>query len=288
MAVCTSVPPAVGTALAIKAAAVAGLPGAGVAAGSGLTGTKLGAAGKAGLALGKAGKAAKFAAGVEKGLKGAGKVQQTAAFLGRGAVQGAAADVFDETATQDNFTGAIVKQYPQFDNFLATKDADHPSLKLFKNVVENMGIGIVFDTTLMALSKGLKGGAESCYGAVKRIARRTENVQKQTDEMGKMQVESPEFGGYKNKPIADPQQGNPTSGPRDIVDAVNQRRRVAQEGNDFSTTSMDELTTPASLSRMEPPSGMSGDQTSRRCGKGSSVKSTLMTLLLISACTRSG
>ena len=137
------------------------------------------------------------------------KAQKLAAFLGRGAVQGAVADTFDETATQDNFTGAIVKQYPQFDNFLATKDADHPSLKLFKNVVENMGIGIVFDTTLMALSKGLKGGADA---AMEQVARRTESVEKQVKEMGGKQAESPEFGGYKNKPIADPQQGNPTSG----------------------------------------------------------------------------
>ena len=173
--------------------------------------------------------------GVEKGLKaklvrlkGCSKLA-----LGRGAVHGAAADVFDETATQDNFTGAIVKQYPQFDNFLATKDADHPSLKLFKNVVENMGIGMVFDTTLMALSKGLKGGADA---AMEQVARRTPKMlRKQTDEMGKVQVESPEFGGYKNKSIADPQQGNPTSGPRDINDAVNQRRRVAEAGDDFST-----------------------------------------------------
>jgi hypothetical protein len=250
----------VGTALAIKAAAVAGLPGAGIAAVA--TGTKLGGATKA----------AQLAQGVAKGLAAKGrlagmastgratkiglKATTTGAFVGRGAVQGIIGDTFDETAMQDNFTGAIVKQYPQFDNFLATKDADHPSLKLFKNVVENMGIGIVFDTTLMALSKGLKGGADAVMA---QVARRTESVRKQTDEMGMIQVESPEFGGYKNKPIADPQQGNPTSGPRDINDAVNQRRRVAQEGNDFSVTSMDELTTPAALNRMEPPSGMSGD-----------------------------
>ena len=77
--------------------------------------------------------------------------------------------------------------------------------------------------------------------------------------MGVKQAESPEFGGYKNKPIADPQQGNPTSGPMDIDDAVKQRRRIAEAGEDYSTTSMDELTTPAGLARMEPPSGMSGD-----------------------------
>jgi len=202
----------VGTALAIKAAAVAGLPGAGIAAVA--TGTKLGGATKA----------AQLAQGVAKGLVAKGrlagmastgratkiglKATTTGAFVGRGAVQGIIADTFDETATQDNFTGAIVKQYPQFDNFLATKDADHPSLKLFKNVVENMGIGIVFDTTLMALSKGLKGGADAVMA---QVARRTESVRKQTDEMGMIQVESPEFGGYKNKPIADPQQGNPTT-----------------------------------------------------------------------------
>ena len=74
-------------AVAVKAAAAAGIAGAGVAAVA--TGTKIGAAAKGGLALGKA---ARFAGGVQKGLQGASKARQAAAFVGTGAVKGAVAD----------------------------------------------------------------------------------------------------------------------------------------------------------------------------------------------------
>ena len=52
----------------------------------------------------------------------------------------------------------------------------------------------------------MKGGADA---AMEQVARRNDSVEKQVKEMGVKQAESPEFGGYKNKPIADPQQGNP-------------------------------------------------------------------------------
>ena len=61
-----------------------------------------------------------------------------------------------------------------------------------------MGIGIVFDTTLMALSKGLKGGADA---AMEQVARRNASVEKQTTEAGVQQVAEPNFRGHKNKSL---------------------------------------------------------------------------------------
>ena len=75
-----------------------------------------------------------------------------------------------------------------------------------------MGIGMVFDSILMGGKWGMnkwKGNrAAQAEDAVMRVDNRTKSVEAQTKEMGMEQLESPDFGGFKNKPIADVQQGN--------------------------------------------------------------------------------
>jgi hypothetical protein len=65
--------------------------------------------------------------------------------LARAAAVGAASDLVSEYSQDDNATGALTKRFPQLDNPLATHDADHPAMKTLKNVVEGMGIGLIFD-----------------------------------------------------------------------------------------------------------------------------------------------
>ena len=63
-----------------------------------------------------------------------------------GAVLGGATDLVSEYSQDDNVMGELKKHFPQIDNPLATQDTDSPAMKTFKNVVEGMGIGIIFDT----------------------------------------------------------------------------------------------------------------------------------------------
>ena len=246
----------VGTALAIKAAAVAGVPGAGIAALA--TGTKLGKVAKAGAAAKglAATKAGQFVGNAAKvGWKGR---------LAQGAAKGAVVDLVSEYSQDDNFAGALKKNmgehYPPFLDAIATNDADHPAMKTLKNVVEGMGIGMVFDSILMGGKWGMnkwKGNrAAQAEDAAMRIQGRTDSVEKQTKELGMEQLESPDFGGFKNKPIADVQQGNALSMPKDLNDAIDQKRRMVEAGEG----SMDSMTTAAALRRGETISGMTGAQ----------------------------
>jgi hypothetical protein len=71
--------------------------------------------------------------------------------LARAAAVGAASDLVSEYSQDDNATGALAKRFPQLDNPLATHDADHPAMKTLKNVVEGMGIGLVFDGVALSI-----------------------------------------------------------------------------------------------------------------------------------------
>jgi hypothetical protein len=175
--------------------------------------------------------------------------------LGQGAIAGAASDVVSEYSQDENAMGALAKRFPQLDNPLATKDTDSPAMKTFKNVVEGMGIGMVADGMFMMIKKA-RGGAMAPVEELaeeaaesQKINSRNADVDAQKTEMGIRQMESPEFGAYKNEPIADPWQGSPTSRAADVDDAMKQRTRMEDEwlGNDSG--SMDSLTTPAQLSR---------------------------------------
>ena len=76
-------------------------------------------------------------------------------------------------------------------------------MKTFKNVVEGMGIGVVFDTILLARQMGKSGDelAESLGKAADEVDARNADVAAQTIEKGKVELEDPGFRGHKNKPI---------------------------------------------------------------------------------------
>ena len=171
--------------------------------------------------------------------------------LGQGAIAGAASDIVSEYSQDENAMGALAKRFPQLDNPLATKDTDSPALKTFKNVVEGMGIGMVADGVMM-IKKARGGSIEELAEEAaesRKVADRNADVENQKIEAGVQQMSSPDFGAYKNEPIADPWQGSPTSRSRDVDDALQQRKRMEEEwiGNDMG--GMDSVTTPAQLRR---------------------------------------
>lgn len=97
-------------------------------------------------------------------------------------------------------------RYGWIDTPLSTKDTDHPIWMKFKNIVEGMGIGIVFDSASMALGKGSK----YVQGQVQS---RQRGIEVDTLRKGISEIRNFEdtFRAAKNAPIADSHQGNPLS-----------------------------------------------------------------------------
>ena len=163
-------------------------------------------------------------------------------FVARGAAVGAAVDTLSEYSQDDNATGELKKHFPHLDNPLATKDLDSPMMKTFKNVVEGMGIGIVFD----GLSLLLKGADES---TIARTIARNDDVDAMKYEMGMEQIKDPGFGAYKNEPMADLPQGAPMSRTPTINENIAERKRMAREWGADKEGSMSPMSSPASLRR---------------------------------------
>jgi len=204
----------------------------------------------AGLVLGTAGGIAKLGA------------------IGVGMTSAGLAALLSRQHDDHNLSGKIVQQVPELGYVLgplATKDSDHPLLKKFKNVVEEMGLAGIFDKVL-----GKVFGAE---GAEKALARNA-NVENQIVEKGQEEfdeaikslldrgLEAPPatvstvpFRGAMNKPLADPWQAAPTStaAPMDIHMQLN------KIDNDYtaSTGGTDSPLTLAQSARMARENGMS-------------------------------
>ena len=143
--------------------------------------------------------------------------------LGRGAVIGAASDLASKYSQEENGLAILRDRFNFIDTPISTKEQDHPAMKTLKNVVEGMGIGVVFDGLGMVLGKGIrkirkgKGGKEiiedGSQDALQRAVAREQNVNAQINEKAVLQAQSlrGEYGGYKNKPITDPWQASPNS-----------------------------------------------------------------------------
>ena len=71
--------------------------------------------------------------------------------LRRAAAVGAVHDLISKDADGHNALGALRKQFGFVDTPLTTKDTDHPVLMKVKNILEGMGIGVVFDTAILAM-----------------------------------------------------------------------------------------------------------------------------------------
>jgi len=164
-----------------------------------------------------------------------------------------------ENSQGQNVTGRIVKKVPWTKpviGLLAVGDNDHPLVVTWKNVLEEMGLGYVFDAMLVQA------------GRPKQAVKRIKNVDAQVKEKGKVELAegkaadeigfenlpSSGFRGSKNKPIADPWQGARTS-TNEPFDIKNQVDRADQEWS-TTYTGADSPFTEAQISRMAKNSGL--------------------------------
>ena len=167
----------------------------------------------------------------------AGLVGLTSSSLARGAAVGAVSDLISKESDEQNALGALSERYGWADTPLATKDTDHPVMMKIKNIVEGMGIGLLFDGIAYTLKKGSKG-------AVDQIKARNKSIDKQTIEAGVAQLREGEvqFRADKNRPVADPHQGAHIS----EVDPQQAREQLSRTRNEWGSEegSAGSVTTP--------------------------------------------
>ena len=120
----------------------------------------------------------------------------------RGAAVGAVSDLISKESDEQNALAALRDRYGWIDTPLATKDTDHPIMMKLKNIVEGMGIGIIFDGVAYALKKG--GDT-----AITQITKRNKSLKDQSLQAGLAQLRKgeAEFRADKNAPFAEPHQG---------------------------------------------------------------------------------
>ncbi len=201
--------------------------------------------------------------------------------LARGAAVGAASDVISKYSQEDNGLAILRDRFNFIDTPLSTKDTDHPAMKTLKNVVEGMGIGAVFDAAGMVIGKGIKkirpakGKPEiEIPESIEKAAKREVSVEEQIQERAVEQLSLPGMGGYKNKPIADPWQGAPTSNgkPSEVRTQLNriQNEAGAEMGSTDSLTSASRLgkyTTPVETELVVRSSEMAEDHVQEILGE---------------------
>ena len=104
--------------------------------------------------------------------------------LKRGALIGGTYSLLDqnETGDQNNIFGQIAERYPMLNTPLATNDADSPVMRKLKFVVEDLGIGAVFD---VALFKFLPIAGKGIQQVGKATVQGTDAVVGGTKEFGK-------------------------------------------------------------------------------------------------------
>ena len=178
--------------------------------------------------------------------------------LVRGAGIGAVSDVISKYSQEDNGLAILRDRVGMIDTPLATKEYDHPAMKTLKNVVEGMGIGVIFDGVGIALGKGVKkfrtpegkyipesnqlpkGTIEEdgVQDAIDRALSREANVDAQIEEKAVLQAQSMRTGysAYKNKPISDSWQAAPNSTGKS-ADVYFQKRKIDTDwGSQYGST----------------------------------------------------
>ena len=142
----------------------------------------------------------------------------------RAAGIGAVSDVISHTTDGENALGMMRDRFGWMDTPLSTRDTDHPLMMKFKNIVEGMGIGILFDSAAMALGKGSK------YARA-QVAERGASVELQTIRKGIQELRKNEFGfrASKNSPVAGRHQGNHLSQDKDPFVVWERNKRVRTE-----------------------------------------------------------
>ena len=161
----------------------------------------------------------------------------------RAAGVGAASDLISKESDGHNALGALRKQYGFIDTPISTKDTDHPIMMKFKNIVEGMGIGTIFDGAAMLIGKGGKR-------VLKQVKDRNESIKNQDIENGITQLRrgDQQFRASKNRPIADSSQGAHIS-EQTPYEAWETQQRIRNEwgAEDGSTGS---VTTPVQRERI--------------------------------------
>ena len=171
----------------------------------------------------------------------------------RAAAVGAASDLASKYSQDANALQMLRDRYGFIDTPLTTNDLDHPTVKTFKNVVEGLGIGELANGIFRIMGKGMKRVlpdgrlVDNAEEAIARGDARANSVAEQTLEKGRAELEESgtDFRGHKNKPVANPEQGAPTS-KDNPVDVRNSQKRVrsewgAEEGSAGSVTTPKQL-----------------------------------------------
>ena len=187
------------------------------------------------LPLAKIGKATTGATALVEGTKGF-----WAGHAIRSMATGAGVDALSRHSQDDNLLGVVRDKLGWMDTPISTNQWDHPLMKTFKNVVEGMGIGLVFDGVALAVGKGAKGIKE--YSA-----KRLESIKTQAHEKALTELTDPNLRGHKNKGIVDSHQGAPISG-SSIDEARTDLRRIRTE-IDAEEGSTSSVLTPVEMER---------------------------------------
>ena len=153
----------------------------------------------------------------------------------RASAVGATSDLISKESDGHNALGALKKHYSWIDTPLTTRDTDHPIWMKFKNIVEGMGIGLIFDGASVLLGKGSSQ-------VLSKVAARNESIKSQTTEAGLRQIRQglKEFRAEKNSPLAQPHQGAHVSQEpvEEVVDRLSRSRNewLSDDGSAGSVT----------------------------------------------------
>tara|TARA_X000001388_G_scaffold75628_1_gene70887 strand:+ start:7184 stop:10906 length:3723 start_codon:yes stop_codon:yes gene_type:complete len=141
------------------------------------------------------------AAGVPIAAVGATKLLGANSLV-RAAGVGAISDLVSKESDAENALGSLRDHYGFIDTPLSTREADHPIMMKLKNIVEGMGIGLIFDGAAMAIGKGSKPIRDM-------VQKRNQSIRSATTEKALDELRNYEegFRASKNKPLADAHQG---------------------------------------------------------------------------------
>ena len=159
----------------------------------------------------------------------------------RAAGIGAVADILSKETDGHNALAMMRDRHGWMDTPLSTKDTDHPMWMKFKNIVEGMGIGLIFDSATILLGRG-SGAARA------QVENRKASIDYQTLKKGLRELRKNEFGASKNKNVASPHQGAHQSevSPGKAREQL-KRTRTEWDAEDGSTGS---VTTPVQRERV--------------------------------------
>ncbi len=153
--------------------------------------------------------------------------------LVRAAAIGATSDLISKESDGHNALGALRDQYGFIDTPLSTKDTDHPIWMKFKNIVEGMGIGTIFDSSTLLLGKGVSK-------VQKKVIRRNKSINEQTVEKGLEEFREAKWRASKNSTTAQPHQGAHLSKdePDEVLDGLKRTRNEwgAEDGDAGNVT----------------------------------------------------